>query len=112
MIGPVAAAVAARGGGLRVVGDGRAEAEHEGYRREDGEESSLHGMFHCWLELSAQAPDLDLGAGAAEAGVVEALAGVRGSRSSPLDWRHPGLRAGAVAVVQVDGGAVGGAGAR
>ena len=27
----------------------------EGYRREGGEESSFHGMFHCWLEVSAQA---------------------------------------------------------
>ena len=46
--------MAAVGGGLRVVSDGRAEAEHEGDRREDGEESSLHGSFHGWLALSVQ----------------------------------------------------------
>ena len=31
-----------------------AEAEHEGGRRQDGEESSLHGSFQAWLELPVQ----------------------------------------------------------
>ena len=39
----------------RLVSSGRAEAENEGYHREGGEELPLHGRFHCWLEVSAQA---------------------------------------------------------
>src|SRR5581483_11220707 len=55
------------------------------------------------------APDLDLRAGAAESGVVEALAGI-GIDQRPVGLRLPDLGHGAVAVVQVDGGAVGGPG--
>ena len=54
-------------------------------------------------------PDLHLGAGAAVAGVVEALAGV-GVEQLAVGLRFPDLGAGAVAGVQVDEGAVGGAG--
>ena len=44
-------------------------------------------------------PDLDLGAGAAEAGVVEALAGIRVHKFA-VGLVGPGLRAGAVAGIQ------------
>jgi hypothetical protein len=54
-------------------------------------------------------PDLHLGARAAEAGVVQALAGVRVDQLA-VGLRLPDLRGGAVAGVEVDQRAVGGAG--
>src|SRR5580698_9736091 len=54
-------------------------------------------------------PDLDLGAGSAVAGVVQALAGV-GVDQFSVGLVYPGLRAGTVTRVVVHGGAVGRAG--
>ena len=73
------------------------------------------GVFHVRLRQGpllvgavGAVPDLGLGSRAAEAGVVQALAGLR-VQVFAVGLVLPGLGAGAVARVQVDGGAVGGA---